>query len=101
MGPCPPGMECCHNNGNRTDNRVENLRWDTRRANMQDKREHGRFPRGEATGRSKLSDAEALQILTHRGWLTQAHLGSVFGVDRSTVALIHSGKNWSHLQVSP
>lgn len=53
-GPCPPGMECCHNDGNRMNNRVENLRWDTRKANHFDKRAHGtaqrstHCPRGHA-----------------------------------------------------
>lgn len=41
VGPPPDGMECCHNDGDKTNNRVENLRWDTRSANMQDQLRHG------------------------------------------------------------
>lgn len=41
VGPEPEGMEACHNNGDHTDNRLENLRWDTKRSNMLDKRAHG------------------------------------------------------------
>ena len=44
VGPCPPGMECCHNDGDNTNNRVENLRWDTKRSNRQDRNKHGRDP---------------------------------------------------------
>ena len=33
--------ECCHNNGNPADNRLENLRWDTRSENMKDAYAHG------------------------------------------------------------
>lgn len=40
-GPCPDGMEACHNNGNRADARLENLRWDTPSNNHLDKRRHG------------------------------------------------------------
>jgi hypothetical protein len=29
-----PGYEACHNNNNRTDNRLCNLRWDTKEANL-------------------------------------------------------------------
>jgi hypothetical protein len=41
VGPCPPGMECCHNNGDRFDNRLENVRWDTRSENALDQVRHG------------------------------------------------------------
>ena len=27
VGPCPDGEECCHNNGDSGDNRLENIRW--------------------------------------------------------------------------
>lgn len=36
-GPCPPGMEGCHGNGVRSDNRLENLRWDTPVSNAADR----------------------------------------------------------------
>lgn len=41
VGPRPPGMECCHNNGNGLDNRPENLRWDTSSSNKLDLTRHG------------------------------------------------------------
>lgn len=41
VGPAPDGMEACHNNGVPDDNRVENLRWDTRSANRLDRVTHG------------------------------------------------------------
>ncbi len=40
-GPCPAGMEACHNNGIARDNRPENLRWDTHKANCADQALHG------------------------------------------------------------
>jgi hypothetical protein len=36
VGQCPPGMECCHNDGDSSNNRVNNLRWDTRSSNTID-----------------------------------------------------------------
>lgn len=36
LGERPPGADVCHNNGDPTDNRVENLRYDTRRENILD-----------------------------------------------------------------
>lgn len=41
VGPCPEGMEGCHNNGDRKDAQLANLRWDTRSANALDRVKHG------------------------------------------------------------
>jgi len=62
IGPCPEGMEVCHNNGDPADNRVENLRYDTHANNMLDKNDHGtmyqrhrtRCPRGHDLVRPNL-----------------------------------------------
>lgn len=37
VGPCPEGMEACHGNDIPDDNRLSNLRWDTRKANVSDR----------------------------------------------------------------
>jgi HNH endonuclease/NUMOD4 motif len=41
VGLCPPGLEACHANDIGTDNRLTNLRWDTRSANMLDRVRNG------------------------------------------------------------
>lgn len=41
VGPCPPGMECLHGNGIRTDARLVNLRWGTSKENKADMVRHG------------------------------------------------------------
>ncbi|HET6910528.1 MAG TPA: NUMOD4 motif-containing HNH endonuclease [Mycobacteriales bacterium] len=41
VGPRPVGMEGCHWNDDPADNRVENLRWDTRSANQRDSVRNG------------------------------------------------------------
>ena len=43
VGPRPDDMEVCHINGNPEDNRLENLRYDTHSANMQDAGLHGSY----------------------------------------------------------
>lgn len=41
VGPCPRGMEACHGNDVPDDNRLANLRWDTRAANQLDSVRNG------------------------------------------------------------
>jgi len=55
-GPRPDGMESCHNNSNPTDNRPENLRWDTHANNNGDRLRRGNYATGENHPMSKLSD---------------------------------------------
>lgn len=40
VGPRPDGMETCHNNGDPTDNRLANLRYDTPSSNIADRIRH-------------------------------------------------------------
>lgn len=42
VGPCPEGMECCHfPERDRSNNRLDNLRWDTHHENVLDAVRHG------------------------------------------------------------
>src|SRR5262245_4122456 len=101
VGPCPEGMECCHHDGNPANNRLANLRWDTRRQNQPDARRHGSFarkPRGERHGSAKLRTSQVLEI-QRRGATGEsaAALARAFGVSRTQVRNILSGKHWNHL----
>ena len=42
VGPCPEGMESCHANDIPGDNRLENLRWGTRRENLLERDTNGK-----------------------------------------------------------
>lgn len=56
VGPCPDGMQGCHDNGDALDNRLRNLRWDTRSGNEADKLRHGTHIRGERHPNLVLTD---------------------------------------------
>lgn len=42
VGPCPDGMEACHNDDNPFNNHLRNLRWDTHQSNCADRSEIGK-----------------------------------------------------------
>ena len=62
VGPCPEGMECCHEDGDPSNNKPSNLRWDTRKANYADRVRHGTHNRGERHGNAKLTAAIVLGL---------------------------------------
>jgi hypothetical protein len=91
IGPCPAGMEACHNNGVRSDNRLDNLRWDTRKNNLADRVRHGTVNRGERHGRSKLSAEQVRQLRDlHASGVDMVTLGTLFQVAPTTIfAVVH------------
>ena len=81
-GPCPEGMIACHNNGNPSDNRLGNLRWDTHRSNQADMVRHGTARRGQGHPNAKLTESQ----VKAQGWNGvrpgQSHIG--FGIEKGT-----------------
>lgn len=99
VGPCPPGMECRHLNGNPADNRLENLAWGTHTENQQDRFAHGTDNRGERNGRAKLTadDVREIRKLSRQG-RSIGDLARQFGVVAGTIDHIITGRNWSWLR---
>lgn len=98
VGPCPDGHQVAHNNGDRTDNRLENLRYATPSSNIDDRRRHGRTARGSRQGNSVLDEAavKTIKALLELGFSTGeiAHLACV---SVGTIQSIKSGDNWRHV----
>lgn len=98
IGPCPEGMEACHNNGDSTDNRLENLRWDTHSNNMLDSVDHGTLVdnSGESNGMSKLTlmQVRIVKNLLSFSKLTLSEVAEVFNVGISTIVDIKAGRTW-------
>lgn len=98
-----PNHEINHKNGNRADNRVENLEWITRSENHKHAyRVLGREAapsRGEAHGGSKLTRRDVRQIrkLYKTGDHTQADLAEMFGVAKPTIGHITRRETWKHV----
>lgn len=100
-GPCPKGMEGCHENGIRHDNRKVNLRWDTHKNNEADKVKHGTniVPIGSKHYRAKLKESDIPKIRgLYRDGLTELSLAKKFDVARGTIGDILHGRTWGHVQ---
>ena len=95
VGSCPKGMMACHNNGNPQDNRLENLRWDTAKANMEDRTKHGRGGEGERNGMAKLTEDQVRYIRSCTE--KQQALADRFGVSQVKISQIRLNKCWRHV----
>jgi len=95
VGPRPEGYHACHANGNKLDNRLENLRWDTPRGNAADRDTHGTVVCGERQHRAKLkeSDVAEMRKLRDEG-LNYREIGNLFGVKSSTARAAIVGYSW-------
>lgn len=98
VGDRPDGMDCCHLDGTRINNRVENLRWDTRKSNREDMRRHGTLPKGENVNTAILIESEVLEIRERslKGERRDS-LAIEFGVSKCTVDMIVTRRSWKHL----
>lgn len=47
VGPCPPGMECRHLDGDPSNNKLSNLAWGTPQENANDRISHGTTNKGK------------------------------------------------------
>jgi hypothetical protein len=97
VGECPDGMEVCHNDGNPSNNKVKNLRYDTRVNNAADSARHGTRLNGSKNHNTKLSAESVLQIRKLQGTQTQENLASVFGVSQGAISRVILGKTWRHV----
>lgn len=92
-GPRPAGMECCHGDGTRSNDAAANLRWGTRRENMQDKIKHGRSRKmthacGENHHTSKFSDRDVDIIRKLAPYLSRAEIARLYGVRGECISKI-------------
>ena len=102
--PRPTGLVCTHLNHNRTDNRLENLKWDTySNNNKAGYRENGRKAvtphlKGEQNPNSKLTKEQVLLIRELASYgNNQILLAKDFGVLPTAVRRIVKRETWAHI----
>lgn len=103
IGECPPSHEHNHIDGNRMNNRPENLEFVTPSENQR----HSIDVLGKATGRkgtqhgmAKLTETQVISIHSKRkAGATLAQLQAEFGVSASAISTICQRRSWTHLNL--
>lgn len=91
LGVRPRNYDVCHNDGNRLNNSVGNLRYATRSENLRDMRAHGTF----STPAAKLSLKDVRAIRLDRG-LSTSELAKKFGVQSEAIRCVKLRKTWRY-----
>jgi len=100
--PNPDNLpEVNHINGIKNDNRVDNLEWSSSRNNQL----HSiyilknKVLKGEEIGNSKLTKDLVLEMreLKKNTKITYTEMSEMYGVNRATIHLAVTGKNWKHI----
>ena len=100
VGPRPPRHVAAHEDRNRSNNTLLNLRWATNSENQQDAVKHGTSPgfqkRGEGHHNAKLNmnQIETIKRL-HRAGKSYTEISAEFEVYRSHIRNIVMGKRWA------
>jgi hypothetical protein len=103
VGPRPPGCEACHWDGDKLNNRLSNLRWDTSKANAADTKRQGKQVdnRGSNNGRARLDEA-IVGVVKRRiaEGVKRRFVIAEFGLSRNQFHKIQSGTAWPHVSPS-
>lgn len=95
VGPRPNAFSHArHMDGDKTNPRLDNLKWGTPKENMQDKIVHGVAQRGENASRVVLTSQFVQWVRESKQ--SSIALAQIFNVASSTVRAIRTGQNWKY-----
>ncbi len=88
VGPRPAKLEARHGDGDEKNNRLDNLKWDTRGNNSRDKKWH----KGATTYKLSPGDIVAIKAMLALRLFTQRKIARLFSVTESNVSCIRHRK---------
>ena len=93
-------MSVCHRCDNPRCVNVDHLFLATHKENMEDMARKGRAPRGERSGKAKLTEREVVVIrgLHANGNITLADIARLFKVSPETIWGIVTRRRWKHVE---
>jgi hypothetical protein len=98
LGPKPAGRTVNHKNGEKTDNRPENLEYVTRSENQHHAYETGLQGRGQKHGRAKLTNEQVREIRRRfDNGENRTRMGKEFGVSQGLISQIGNRRIWKHI----
>jgi len=98
VGHLPEGMHVCHADGDRSNNAIANLRYDTPTANVRDAIKHGTQVKGEAVAQHILTEQEVREIVLRlEGGATYEEAAHGFPITKHCVYRIAAGRTWKHV----
>jgi len=99
IGPMPDGQEACHNDGDRINCRLSNLRWGTKHENMKDKNIHGTDNRGSSHPMARLTetDVRVIRALNEHTSLSRNQIAESFCISAGQVWKIVKRISWKHI----
>jgi len=95
VGAAPDGTEGCHWDGNPRNNKLDNLRWDSRANNIQDAIRHGTSTKksGSTLTPAAVRDIRASKALG----VSNREIAEQHGTTREAVYAVVSGRTWKHV----
>lgn len=102
LGKHPSSMCVNHKDSNKLNNSISNLEFCTFARNSRHCAEKGRSTKGERNSHSKLTREVVIKIRRElQNGATPAALAAQYGVHKSTICSIQTGKTWKHVSCEP
>ena len=92
VGERPDGMQACHFDDDKTNNRLDNLRYDTPKANNADALRNGVKPIRERHGGAKLTEQDVAAIRHSNA--TNADIAMAFGIHKAHAWGLRAQRTW-------